>query len=240
MERLNKIIANSGLSSRRGAEKLILEGKVKVDGEVVRELGTKVSVNSVIEVNDVKLEKEDKVYYLLNKPRGLVSTVNDEIGRKTVVNLIKEDKRIYPVGRLDYDTTGAIILTNDGEFANMMMHPKNKIDKVYIAKIKGVLSVSQIISLKNGVIIDGIKTAKAKVKVKKVDSKTNTSIVEITIHEGRNHQIKRMFEAVGIEVLKLKRERIAFLDLTGLNSKEYRKINSKEIKMLYDLANNKK
>lgn len=240
MERLNKIIASSGVASRRGAEKLILEGKVRVDGEIVRELGTKVSVNSVVEVNGVKLEKEDKVYYLLNKPRGVVSSANDEKNRKTVVSLIKENKRIYPVGRLDYDTTGAIILTNDGEFANMMMHPKNKIDKVYVAKVKGILSISQIMNLKNGVIIDGIKTSKAKVKVKKVSNKTNTSIVEITIHEGRNHQVKRMFEAVGVEVLKLKRERIAFLDLTGLNSKDYRKINPKEIKMLYDLAINKK
>ena len=240
MERLNKIIANSGLTSRRGAEQLILEGKVKVDGKTITELGTKVSVNSIIEVDGLILEKEDKVYYLLNKPRGVVSTVNDDKKRKTVVDLIKENKRIYPVGRLDYDTTGAIILTNDGDFANMMMHPKNKIDKVYIAKINGILSPNQIMNLKNGVLIEGIKTSKAKVKVKKISNKTNTSIVEITIHEGRNHQVKKMFEAVGLKILKLKRERIAFLDLTGLNSKDYRKLNPKEVKILYDLANNKK
>ena len=126
------------------------------------------------------------------------------------------------MGRLDYDTTGALILTNDGEFANMMMHPSNNIDKVYVAKIKGVLLPSEIMALKNGVLLDGVKTAKSKVKVKKIDKENNTSIVELTIHEGKNHQVKRMFEAVDKEVLKLKRDRIAFLDLRGLNSGEYR------------------
>jgi len=140
------------------------------------------------------------------------------------------------VGRLDYDTTGALILTNDGEFANMMMHPSNNIDKVYVAKIKGILLPSEIVLLKNGVLIDGVKTAKARVKVKKIDKNTNTSIVELTIHEGKNHQVKRMFEAVGKEVLKLKRERIAFLDLKGLNSGEYRKLSHKEVSKLYVLT----
>ena len=238
MERLSKVIAQSGMSSRRGAEKLILDGKVRVDGQIIKELGTKVGEKAIVEVDGIKLEREEKVYYLLNKPRGVVSTVKDDKNRKTVVSLIKESRRIYPVGRLDYDTTGAIILTNDGEFANILMHPKNKIEKVYIAKIKGILSISQIMNLKKGVYIDGVKTAKAKVKVKKIDNKTNTSIVEISIHEGRNHQVKRMFESVGVEVLKLKRERIAFLDLTGLKSKDYRKLNPKEVKQLYDLANN--
>ena len=238
MERLSKVIAQSGISSRRGAEKLILDGKVTVDGQIIKELGTKVGEKAIVEVDGIKLEREEKVYYLLNKPRGVVSTVKDDKNRKTVVSLIKESRRIYPVGRLDYDTTGAIILTNDGDFANILMHPKNKIEKVYIAKIKGILSISQIMNLKKGVYIDGVKTAKAKVKVKKIDNKTNTSIVEITIHEGRNHQVKRMFESVGVEVLKLKRERIAFLDLTGLKSKDYRKLNPKEVKQLYDLANN--
>ena len=240
MERLSKVIASSGITSRRGAEKLILDGKVKVDGKLVTELGMKVGEKSKVEVDGIKLEREEKVYYLLNKPRGVVSTVKDEKNRKTVVGLIKESRRIYPVGRLDYDTTGAIILTNDGEFANMLMHPKNKIEKVYVAKINGILSISQIMNLKKGVYIDGVKTSKSKVRVKKVDNKTNTSIVEIVIHEGRNHQVKRMFESVGVEVLKLKRERIAFLDLGGLNSKDYRKLNSKEVKRLYDLANNTK
>ncbi|MBE6150875.1 MAG: rRNA pseudouridine synthase [Firmicutes bacterium] len=236
MERLQKVIAASGVASRRKAEELILAKKVMVNGEVVSELGVKVSEKDEVVVNGVKINREEKVYYLLNKPRGVITSTNDEKGRSTVVSLINDEKRIYPVGRLDYDTTGALILTNDGEFANMMMHPSNNIDKVYVAKIKGILLPSEIMALKNGVLLDGVKTSKAKVKVKKVDKESNTSIVEITIHEGKNHQVKRMFEAVDKEVLKLKRERIAFLDLRGLNSGEYRKLSHKEVSKLYVLA----
>jgi len=236
MERLQKVIAASGVASRRKAEELILAKKVKVNGKVVLELGVKVSEKDIVEVNGEKINREEKVYYLLNKPRGVITSTNDELGRTTVVSLINEDKRIYPVGRLDYDTTGALILTNDGDFANMMMHPSNNIDKVYVAKIKGILLPNEIMQLKNGVIIDGVKTSKAKVKVKKIDKSTNTSIVEITIHEGKNHQVKRMFESVSKDVIKLKRERIAFLDLKGLTSGEYRKLSHKEISKLYVLA----
>ena len=240
MERLQKILSNSGVASRRTSEKLILDGRVSVDGKVIRELGTKVSINSVIEVDGIKISREEKVYYLLNKPRGVVCTAKDEKGRKTVVGLVKENRRIYPVGRLDYDTTGAIILTNDGELANALMHPKNKIDKVYIAKVNGIPTINQIMNLKKGVLLDGVLTSKAKVKIKKQDLKTNTSIIEIIVHEGKNHQVKRMFESVGLKVLKLKRERFAFLDLSGLNSKDYRMLNPKEVKRLYDLVSNKK
>ena len=236
MERLQKVIAASGIASRRKAEELILAKKVKVNGEVVSELGVKVSEKDEVLVNGVKINREEKVYYLLNKPRGIITSTSDEKGRDTVISLISEERRIYPVGRLDYDTTGALILTNDGEFANMMMHPSNNIDKVYVAKIKGILLPSEIVLLKNGVLIDGVKTSKARVKVKKIDKNTNTSIVELTIHEGKNHQVKRMFEAVGKEVLKLKRERIAFLDLKGLNSGEYRKLSHKEVSKLYVLT----
>ena len=236
MERLQKVIAASGLASRRKAEELILAKKVMVNGIVVSELGVKVGDKDIVLVNGERINREEKVYYLLNKPRGVITSTSDEKGRNTVISLISEDKRIYPVGRLDYDTTGALILTNDGEFANMMMHPSNNIDKVYIAKIKGILLPSEIMSLKNGVLIDGVKTAKAKVKVKKIDKENNTSVVELTIHEGKNHQVKRMFEAVGKEVLKLKREKIAFLDLRGLNSGEYRKLSHKEVSKLYVLA----
>ena len=239
MERLQKYIANSGVASRRKAEELILDGKVKVDGKVVRELGTKVSGNETIEVNGNILAKEDKVYYLLNKPRGIISSSNDEVGRKTVVDLIEEDKRIYPVGRLDYDTTGIIILTNDGEIANLLMHPKNEIEKTYVAKINGILSPKEQMILKNGVVIDGIKTSKARVKVKKIDKENNKSIVELTIHEGKNHIVKKMFAALGYDVEKLKREKIAFLDLRGLKSGEYRKLSIKEVKELYAILNKK-
>ena len=236
MERLQKVIAQSGVASRRKAEELILAKKVKVNGDIVSELGVKVSEKDIIEVNGTRLNREEKVYYLLNKPRGVITSTSDDKGRDTVISLINEEKRIYPVGRLDYDTTGALILTNDGEFANMMMHPSNNIDKVYVAKIKGILSPSEQMQLKNGVVIDGFKTSKAKVKVKKMDKANNTSIVELTIHEGKNHQVKKMFESVGKEVLKLKRERIAFLDLRGLTSGQYRKLSHKEVSQLYVLT----
>lgn len=239
MERLQKVISNCGIASRRKAEILIAEGRVSVDGKVVTELGTKVSVNSVIEVDGVKIEKDPKVYYLLNKPRGVVTTAKDELGRKTVVDLIETEKRIYPVGRLDYDTTGLLILTNDGDFTNALLHPKNKINKTYIAKINGILTPSDIMKLKKGLYIDSYKTSPARVKTRKIDKKNQNSFVEITIHEGKNHQIKKMIEEVGFEVLKLKREKIEFLTLEGLNSGEYRLLNTKEVKKLYNLSKNK-
>lgn len=238
MERIQKIISNSGVTSRRKAEALIKEGRVKVDGVVVTELGTKVSKKSIIEVDDVKISTEEKVYYLLNKPRGVVTTTSDEHGRKTIVSLIETNKRIYPVGRLDYDTTGLIILTNDGEFTNNITHPKNKIDKTYVAKINGILTISDIMALKKGINLDGFKTSPAKVKVRKTDNKNNNSVIEIIIHEGKNHQVKRMFEALGYEVLKLKRERIAFLTLKGLTSGDYRMLTPKEVNQLYVLSQN--
>ena len=240
MERLQKFIANSGYTSRRKAEELIKEGKVIVNGETITNLGHKVDSNDEVVIDGMRIEKENKVYYLLNKPRGYVSSTFDDKGRKVVTDIINTNLRIYPVGRLDYDTTGILILTNDGEFANLMMHPKNKIDKLYIAKIKGILFKNEIEKLSKGIEIDGIKTSKAKIKVKKYDKKTNTSIVEVIIHEGRNHQVKKMFEAVGHEVLKLKREQIAFLTLDGLSSKEYRMLTPKEVKRLYNLAKNGK
>ncbi len=240
MERLQKFIANSGYTSRRKAEELIKEGKVIVNGEAITNLGHKVDSNDEVVIDGMRIEKENKVYYLLNKPRGYVSSTSDDKGRKVVTDIINTNLRIYPVGRLDYDTTGILILTNDGEFANLMMHPKNKIDKLYIAKIKGILFKNEIEKLSKGIEIDGIKTSKARIKVKKYDKKTNTSIVEVIIHEGRNHQVKKMFEAVGHEVLKLKREQIAFLTLDGLSSKEYRMLTPKEVKRLYNLAKNGK
>ena len=236
MERLQKVIANSGYCSRRKAEELIEAGKVKVNGKTIYELGTKVDSNDTIMINNKSLKKEDKVYYLLNKPRQVITSVSDDKGRKTVVDLIDTKERIYPVGRLDYDTTGALILTNDGELANMLMHPSSNINKVYIAKIKGLIGKKEINKLESGVVIDGFKTSKSIARIKKYDKTTDTSIVELTIHEGKNHQVKKMFEAIGYDVIKLKRERIAFLNVNDLKSGEYRKLNPKEIKKLYNEA----
>lgn len=236
VERIQKIIANSGYCSRRKAEELIKAGKVKLNGEVIRELGTKANYSDQIMVDNHLISEENKVYYLLNKPRSIITSVSDDKKRKTVVDLINTDKRIYPVGRLDYDTTGILILTNDGELANLIMHPKNKIDKVYIAKVKGLVNKEIAMKLSNGVFVDGKKTSKAHVKVKKYDKKSQTSVVELTIHEGRNHQVKKMFEAINHDVLKLKREKYANLDLTGLKPGEYRKLSNKEIAILYSLV----
>lgn len=239
MERLQKVIAMSGVASRRKAEELIQKGHVMVDGKIVKELGTKVLENQEIKVNGILLKKEDKVYYLLNKPRGVVTTTKDDKNRKTVVDLIDTKERIYPVGRLDYDTTGVLILTNDGILANGLMHPSQKIEKVYIAKIEGIAKGEHLVPLKEGVILDGVKCVPSHVKLRKVDKEKNTSIVEITIHEGKNHEVKRMFESVGLHVLKLKRERVAFLNLEGLASGEYRHLTPKEVSKLYALIKNK-
>ena len=239
MERLQKVIALSGYCSRRKAEELIQKRQVRVNGELITEMGYKVNSTDFIEVEGNPINTtEDKVYYLLNKPRGIVATTKDEKGRKTVVDLIKTNKRIYPVGRLDYDTTGLILLTNDGELTNYLIHPKNNIEKVYVAKIKGLITKDEIRRLCNGVFIDGKKTSKAKAKILKIDKKNNSSVVELIIHEGKNHQVKKMFEAIGYDVLKLKRESIAFLTLDGLKSGEYRNLSIKEVKKLYGEKNN--
>jgi 23S rRNA pseudouridine2605 synthase len=239
MERVQKVIANNGYCSRRKAEELILKGKVKVNGEVIRELGTQVNNNDTIEVEGTVLSRQEKVYILMNKPRGCVTTTSDDKHRKTVVDLINLPIRVYPVGRLDYDTTGVLLLTNDGVLTNAMLHPSNNIEKIYIAKIKGTITGGHIRSLESGIVIDGKKTAKSKVKVLKVDRKSNTSIVEIMIHEGRNHQIKNMFSSLGYEVIKLRRESVAFLTCDGVAPGEYRFLTIKEVKMLYSLINNK-
>ena len=235
MIRLQKAIADLGYCSRRKAEELITDGKVYVNGKQITELGTKVDINDTIRVNDEILVHQEKEYYMFNKPREVVSTTSDDKGRRTVLDYIDTDKRIYPIGRLDYDTTGLILLTNDGEFANAMMKPSNEIEKTYIAKINGILPKEDIIELKKGVIIDKRRCIPDKVKVKSIDNKNNTSIVEITIHEGKNHEIKNIFMHFGLDVLKLKRIRYGSLNLGNLNSGEYKKLSNKEIKTLYSL-----
>ena len=236
MERLQKVIANSGFTSRRKAEELIKEGKVKVNGKVIKELGTKVSYDDSIIIDGVLLKKEEnKEYYLLNKPRGAISSVSDDKNRKTVVDLIETETRIYPIGRLDYDTTGLILLTNDGELTNILSHPNNNIEKTYIAKIEGILSKENIDALKKGIIIDGRKCKPVRFKVRKKDLEKNISMVEITIVEGRNHIVKKLFHELKHEVIKLKRESYAFLTLDNLKSGEYRILSIKEVKKLYSL-----
>lgn len=239
MERLQKVIASSGVASRRKAEELIKEGKVKVNQVTVTEMGVKVTSKDEIEVNGQIISKEEKEYYLLNKPRGVVTTTKDDKERRSVVDYIETDKRIYPVGRLDYDTTGVLLLTNDGEFSNILMQPKNQIDKVYLAKVKGIISEEAIISLKKGVLLDGSKVKATRVKKKKVNFDQNTSMVEITIHEGKNHQVKKMLDAVGYPVLKLTRERVDIFDVKNLKSGEYRRLTPKEVQIIYSYKKKK-
>ena len=236
MERLQKIIALSGYASRRKAEELIKAGKVMVNGKVVRELGTKANFSDDILIDGKKIEREEKEYYIFNKPRGIITSTSDDKGRKVVTDYFETNKRLYPVGRLDYDTTGLLILTNDGELANLIMHPRNEIEKQYIAKLEGIIKGEEINKLKNGIVLDGTKCIPKRVKLREFDKKTNTSIVEIVICEGKNHEVKRLFESVSFNVLKLKRERIGFLTLGKLKSGEYRKLNPKEVKQLYGLV----
>lgn len=237
LERLQKVIAYAGIASRRKAEQLIVEGKVKVNGQVVKELGTKVSDTDKVEVNGVKLEKEQKVYFLLYKPRATISAVTDDKNRKTVTDIFKNvEQRIFPVGRLDYDTTGLLLLTNDGEFSYQLTHPKFKIDKTYVARVKGIPTIDGLKKLQRGIRLEDGKTAPAKVSMMSTDEAAGKAICEITIHEGRNRQVRRMFEAIGTPVVKLKRERFAFLDLGNLTPGEYRQLTKHEVKKLRVLA----
>ncbi len=238
MERLQKVIAHAGITSRRKAEQMILEGKVKVNGKVVKELGVKVSDQDRIEVEGIPLEREEPVYLLLYKPTGVISAAKDDKGRKVVTDFFPYIKqRIYPIGRLDYDTSGLLLLTNDGDFANSLMHPRYEVEKTYVAKLKGIPPREKIKQLEKGIHLEDGKTAPAVVKVLSIDKKKQTSIVEITIHEGRNRQVRRMFEAIGYQVQKLKRERYAFLDLKGLSTGDSRELTPHEVKQLRALAN---
>lgn len=236
MIRLQKAIADLGYCSRREAEKLILENRVRVNGIVINELGSKVSESDSIMVDSKKLKRKRKEYYMLFKPRSIISSTNDEHDRTTVIDLIDTNERIYPIGRLDYDTTGLILLTNDGDFANLMMHPSSKIKKTYIAYIDGLIDANQVRELEKGVMFDDKITSKAKVKILEKDMKNANSKVQITIAEGRNHQVKKMFQAVGLNVRKLHRSTYGCVNLSGLVAGEYRKLTQQEVKDLSDLA----
>ncbi len=233
MERIQKIIANSGMCSRRKAENLIEKGLVTVNGQKAK-LGQKASyTDNIIVENKLLNKKEEKVYFLLNKPRGVVSTVTDDKERKTITSLINTDKRIYPIGRLDYDTTGAIILTNDGELANILMHPKNRIERSYYVKVEGFITKEELNRFKHPILVENKTCNIEYCKIKKYDKKTNTSYVLMILKEGHNHEVKNIFKAINHPVIKLKRESFAELRVDNLKSGEYRKLLPKEIKKLY-------
>ena len=239
MDRLQKIIAASGLTSRRKAEEWILQGRVKVDGQVVTELGLKPRKGALIEVDGKAIAREDKVYYVMNKPKKVLCTLNDEHDRRTVVDLMTDvPQRVFPVGRLDYDTTGVLIMTNDGEFANEIIHPRYHIAKVYEVTINGILKTEEIKQLEQGVVLDdGIKTLPAKLWVTNKDFAHEQTMFELTIQEGRNRQIKRMLEVFGYEVRRLHRRSLGPITVRGLNPGEYRLMKPFEVKQLRRLAN---
>lgn len=193
MERLQKVIAHAGITSRRKAEELIVAGRVSVNGQIVKELGVQVSAKDRVEVDGVPIEQESPVYYMLYKPRGVISAVTDDKKRKVVLDFFTEvPERLYPIGRLDYDTSGLLLLTNDGDLSQKLMHPKHEVDKVYVAKVKGIADKKQLLPLSRGIRIEGKKTAPARFEILSTDAATQTSIVQLTIHEGRNHQVKNM------------------------------------------------
>ncbi|WP_251520775.1 MULTISPECIES: pseudouridine synthase [Staphylococcus] len=236
-ERLQKRIANSGYTSRRKAETLIAEGKVKVNGQTVTELGTKVRPSDTVEVEGVKIEQEDKIYILFYKPSQVITSVSDDKGRTVVTDYFKQlETRIYPVGRLDYDTSGLLLLTNDGDFTNLMTHPRYKIQKKYVAKLKGYLMREEVKSLERGIQLEDGMTQPAAVKIKSQDKEKNTTLVEITISEGRNRQVRRMFEHFGYQVSKLQRIEFGPLNLKGLNAGDGRVLTPHEVKIMRQLA----
>ena len=237
MERLQKVIARSGLASRRKAEELITQGRVKVNGETVTTLGTQVSNSDIITVDGKSLQREELVYYLLNKPRKYVSTAADEHDRAKVTDLIDCSERIFPVGRLDYDSTGLLILTNDGEFANLLTHPKYHIPKTYHVTVRGVLDKNEILTLRRGVVLDdGVKTMRSEVQMVNYDREADKCTIDITIYEGRNRQVRRMIEALGFEVSRLHRTRFGTVTDDQIPSGSYRRLRPHEIKSLRQMA----
>ena len=233
-ERLQKYLANCGVASRRKCEEYIKQGKIKVNGEIVTELGTKINPEKdIIEFENKKIKQNSKnIYILLNKPIGYVTTADDQFGRETVLDLVKVKERIVPVGRLDMYTSGALILTNDGDFVYKVTHPKHEIEKTYTVTVKGIVQNSEVEKLRQGVKIEEYITKPAKVKILKTDTEKEISRLEITIHEGKNRQVRKMCEAVGRKVLALHRSKIGNIGVKDLELGKWRYLNSKEVEQL--------
>ena len=229
--RLQKYIADCGICSRRKAEELILQGKIKVNGKTVSKLGTKVAIGKdIVEYNGSKINLQNKyIYILLNKPIGYVTTAKDQFGRESVLDLVKTKERVVPVGRLDMYTSGALILTNDGNFVYKITHPKHEIEKTYTVTLKGIIKDEEVEMLKSGVKIEDYITKPAKVKILKIDKEKNQSRLEITIHEGKNRQVRKMCEAVGHSVLALHRSKIAGIGVKDLELGKWRYLSKQEV-----------
>lgn len=232
-------MAECGLASRRKCEEYVINGEVKVNGEVVTDLSTQVSYSDTVTVSGKKVSPVSKhVYLILNKPKGCVTTVSDDRGRKTVIDIVKADypdTRLFPVGRLDYDTEGLLILTTDGDLCNRLTHPSSEIEKMYVAKIEGTVSKNDLAKVRKGVEIDGRMTGKSRARLIAYDNKTNISTVEITIKEGMNREVRRIFESIGKNVAFLKRVAIGDLRLRGVDRGSYRKLTKEEVEYLKNL-----
>ena len=230
--RLQKFLADNGIASRRKCEELILQGRVRVNGIQINALGTKISPNKdIIEYNgrQIKNSKKEYTYILLNKPIDYVTTVKDQFDRKTVLDLVKVNRRLVPVGRLDMYTSGAIILTDDGDFVYKVTHPKHEIEKTYNVTVVGKVNNEEVDKLINGVDIGGFITNKANVKILKIDEEKNISRLQITIHEGKNRQVRRMCEAIGKKVLSLHRAKIGNISVKDLKLGTWRYLRKSEI-----------
>ncbi len=233
-ERLQKYLAECGVASRRKCEEYILQGKVKVNNKIITELGTKINPEKdkvTFEGKEVKKENK-KVYILLNKPIGYVTTAEEQFGRDKVLDLVKVKERIVPVGRLDMYTSGALILTNDGEFVYKVTHPKHEITKTYTVTIHGIITKQEVEQLSNGVKIDDYITKPAKVKILKTDEEKNISRIEIIIHEGKNRQVRKMCEAIGKKVIALHRSKIGNIGVKDLKLGQWRYLKENEVKQL--------
>ncbi|MUG44728.1 pseudouridine synthase [Paenibacillus woosongensis] len=238
MERLQKILAAAGVASRRKCEELITSGQVQVNGETVTALGTKADpAVDVITVNGRTIGAEKKIYIMFNKPKGVITSASDPQGRKIVTDYLKGiTERLYPVGRLDYDTEGLLLLTNDGDFAHLLTHPKHHVPKTYLATVKGVPHGTELDKLKDGVMLEDGMTAPAEVEYYDVDPDGKQAVISITIHEGRNRQVRRMFEAIQHPVTKLKRISFGGLYLDNLKRGLYRHLRKEEVEELFKQA----
>ena len=234
--RLNKYIASAGICSRRKADELIAAGNVKVNGAVMREMGYDVQEGELVEVNGRRIqpEQQKKVYVAVNKPWGMVTTMEDEHNRATVADLVKDiPERLFPVGRLDYNTTGLLLMTNDGDLAYRLTHPKHEVYKTYVALVSGILSDARLAMLRRGVDIGGFVTSPARVRILKQNPRS--TVVEISIHEGKNRQVRKMFNAVGNKVMELERVAIGDIRLGHMQKGHYRKLSREEIEYLKSL-----
>ena len=235
MERLQKFIAKCNYCSRRKAEELILAGHVKVNGSVITTLGFKVEESDEVSIDGEVLKVVNKVTYLLNKPKNIISSAFDDRGRKTVADLIDCEYRLYPIGRLDFDSSGLLLMSNDGELTNMLIHPRFHIPKVYEVTVEGLIKPEEIAKLEEGVWIDDIKCQKCEIRL--LGQTKHKSFMEVTIYEGRNRQIRKMFKTLDYEVTRLHRIREANIELGNLKSGEYRLLKPYEIKKLREYLN---